>query len=269
MPIPFIVNEIGTVVWTRFYRKKNIGPTVTGWPQRLSQFALISEPTPSLAQHLMWLDSITNNALAYTTPHPGEPSKADQSTAMSVLHWGGVTRGNSPKVPNILEQVVETARSGNDIYNAPMNSGWTKIAAIYAYPHKSAPPQIIWDSRVSLSICCRLANYGVINKVNKTQLCNLFPNLGWVPGRGGNRPKLISHAASFFPNRYGSWKAHFAGGQIAKDISDYLNKHMTKYGSPSSALSQEEITILKANKITVPTKWDPWLVACVLFMDGQ
>jgi hypothetical protein len=269
MPIPFITDEIHTKPWIRLYRKKQFGFPVVGWPQRLSQFALMSQQSPSLPQHLAWLDKITRKASTYSTSHAGIPAAIHQSTAADILKWGGVLRGNLPRVPTVLKEVVQTARTGNDVHRAPMNSGWTKIAAVYAYTFPGAPQQVIWDSRVSLSICTRLVDYANSHHLGLNHVRTLYPNLGWIPGRGGNRPVLTSKASTLFPNRYGCWKAHFSGGQLAKDISDHLNQNIIKYGSPSSSMCVEGTRFLKSNNTPIPSLWDPWLVACVLFMDGQ
>jgi len=78
----------------------------------------------------------------------------------------------------------------------------------------------------------------------------------------------MAQAAAFFPNRYGKWDAHFAGGLIAKEIADILNRSPMQYGRVVDALNPIDKEILHTRGIEIPEGWTPWLVACVLFMDG-
>jgi hypothetical protein len=52
-------------------------------------------------------------------------------------------------------------------------------------------------------------------------------------------------------------------------MADILNAEPTRYGVPVDALSEQELATLRDTGITPPKKWTPWLVASVLFMDGQ
>jgi hypothetical protein len=248
--------------WQRLYRKKETGPIVTGWSQRLRHYSLATNARPGLIDHLLWLNSLGEHVKKASTPQ--EYCKI----AKAVLKWGGVTRGNLAKLDKVICSVVQSAIQGQQVKSAPMNSGWTKVAAVFAQ-FKSTHPQVIWDSRVSLSICTRLGSIAKSKGLNKGQLQSLFSdNLGWVRGRGGNRPKLQSQAVNWFPNRYGKWAAHFEGGRIAQEIAQVLNADKQTFGSPCTALDQSDILSLK-EKDAFPKEWTPWLVACVLFMDGQ
>jgi hypothetical protein len=254
-----LIDQIERNSWQRLYRNKYVGPTITTWKIRLQNYGLISAPTPSLCAHLIWLASLKSNVCSYNPCNP-TTHLIGNAVATGILKWGGVSRGNSGKVSKVLPSIVQSARSGRIFPSAPMNSGWTKVAAVFSYYHRSSPPQVIWDSRVSLSVCHRLVIAAGAYCLNSSQLTKLFPNLGWVPGRGGNRPKLMKCVSGWFPNRYGHWSAHVAGGQVAYEIAQLLN---AKRSSPGPVESQQ------GEQLPVMLNWTPWLVACVLFMDGQ
>jgi hypothetical protein len=253
------------------WRKKPTGFQAIGWTQRLHCYSLASNSEPDLFNHLVWLDKITKKA------NIGEYLKCDSKRhatrceiAKDILKWGGVTRGNIVKVPHVIDKVIDSAKAGTPSEGAPMNSGWTKIAAVYSLVISNAPTQIIWDSRVSLSICTRLGCAAKNLGLSPTELLKEFRgSLGWVPGRGGTRPSLMDVAKMWFPNRYAKWDAHFEGGSIVEDMTQILNANLITYGKPCEALSQQEHAQLEKLGIDPPDYWNPWLVACVLFMDGQ
>jgi hypothetical protein len=258
------VDQITSQPWQRYYRKKLSGSILAGWPLRLYKYSWATKQTPDLTSHLIWLDKISNQAakssLTSTNAH---------ATATAILEWGGVTRGNSAKVSTCLAHVVQSSRTGAIVGGAPMNSGWTKIAAIFSLNVPNVPPQIIWDSRVSLSVCTRIGSASQAFGITPDQLQYIFPNLGWVTGRGGNRPQLQKRAQSFFPNRYRKWSAHFEGGRVVQEMTNILNQNISHYGRPSAALSSSDLHELRSNHVPIPHAWNSWLVACVLFMDGQ
>lgn len=260
-----LVRQIQTEQWQRNYRRRLVGPQVTGWSARLFNYGLINSPHPSLPAHLVWLQSLGPDATAYDPANP-RTHQIGKELGRTILIWGGVTRSNIANLTTALGPVVQSARTGVRMNNAPMNSGWTKIASVFSYFHMFSPPQVIWDSRVSLSVCCRLADAATQFGLNSRQLQLMFPDLGWIPGRGGNRPRLMSKAASFLPNGYGSWEAHFAGGQVAFEIAELLNENGIH---PTASLDQPQIDALGNSGMAALGRWTPWLVACVLFMDGQ
>lgn len=263
--IQTIVDRINVDPWKQMYRGKPTGTQVTGWPERLRHYSWATKAEPDLCNHLIWLHKTAEEAASSPI---GDPRR--KNVAAKILEWGGVTRGNLGKLSQVLDDVIASAHAGARINDAPMNSGWTKIAAVFAYRKANAAPQVIWDSRVSLSVCTRLGKAaGMIGRA-AAQLQGDFDNrLGWVGGRGGTRPQLQAAARHWFPSRYGKWEAHFEGGLIVKTMADILNAEPTRYGVPVDALSEQELATLRDTGITPPKKWTPWLVASVLFMDGQ
>lgn len=268
--IESVASQIHREPWKQSHRSKLTGLQVTGWTERLRHYCWATKSKPDFYNHMVWLEKIKSNALV------GEASKNSQdrysarcNVACDILEWGGVKRGNLEKVPAVINAVVDAARTGAPSVDTPMNSGWTKIAAIYSLILPGSLTQVIWDSRVSLSICTRLGSAAQNLKISPQALQNAFAGrLGWVPGRGGTRPRLIKLASEWFPNRYGKWNAHFEGGAIVAEMTQVLNANLGVYGNPLQALSFQERKNLKNLGIQPPEKWSPWLVACVLFMDG-
>ena len=262
--IKHLVDQVHAESWQRLYRKKNVGLAINGWPARLKHYSWATRSNPDLVSHLIWLNSMAQRVKAAVK------SQDKNQIALDILKWGGVTRGNIGRVQSVTNDVIKSAIKGSQCNNAPMNSGWTKIAAVFSFPDPKARPQVIWDSRVSLSVCVRLGEAARCRRVKPADLQKCFKNaLGWVAGRGGNRPVLRQCAQTWFPNRYGRWDAHFQGGSVSSEIAEILNSNPKKYGSPRDAVSEDEVEKLKKEGAPVPYQWTPWLVACVLFMDGQ
>lgn len=192
-----LIRQIHAEPWRRLYRRRPVGNPVTGWSARMLNYGLTNSPHPSLPDHLVWLQSLGPAAAAYNPANP-RTHKTGKALGKAILKWGGVTGGNLHKLTKALGPVVQSARTGVRVNNAPMNSGWTKIAAVFSYFQTFSPPQVIWDSRVSLSVCHRLVNAAVQFDLKLGQMQVAFPDLGWVPGRGGNRPNLMNIVAPWF-----------------------------------------------------------------------
>ena len=265
-----VVRRIHNSEWQRHYRNGAIGDPVIGWTNRLKKYALASQQEPSLFEHLQWLKSQEGRARAFIPANPAH-EVTGQELGAEILVWGGVERGNLDRLPTVIGPVCETARTGQRVDNAPMNSGWTKIAAVFSYYHDGAPPQVIWDSRVSLSVCRRIAEVAADMNINQETIQRLFPDLGWIPGRGGRERRLGYQrtAAHYFRKRYGHWDAHFAGGAVVAEMARILNENANLYGFPAQALTAEENAAANPHNCAWFEDWTPWLVACVLFMDGE
>ncbi len=163
-------------------------------------------------------------------PTPDVWSDADRNTALElakkIFAWGGV-REKDP-TPEEVFQVVCNAKSSKEIFpDAPMNSGWTKVAAFAS--EASGNPQAIWDSRVST---------GIIE--NLQQMIPSRPSikdfqLRLIPGRGGYRQQRQG-ALRDRGWRYGwgsrPWITHFAGSRLITRICEMLNAEIAKYGAP-------------------------------------
>ena len=133
-----------------------------------------------------------------------------------ICAWGGV------KLPNITASdlysiVTDTLRlvdSGTVPIGNPLNSAWTKLYAI-------ARPQsfVIYDSRVATSLVSILDPY--MKKCAATRSFLKYENLGYVNGRGGTRPRLLTWN---WPNGYMNWDAQFAANELCNDVRILLNR---------------------------------------------
>jgi hypothetical protein len=256
-----LVQQIDRTEFEVMHRRKKTGDRGRGWVDRLASYSWGGDTAGGLCQHLIWVHKLFAEV---------RRGNRQEELAREILEWGKVTLGNLDKLPRVLGSVIRSAQMGVRDSCAPMNSGWTKIAAVFAQGVPNAPPQVIWDSRVSLSVCTRLGD-GARGKLNKKGLQALFSNkLGWVGGRGGTRLDLQRKAVEWFPCKYGKWEAHFEGGRVVKEIAECLNSSLKIYGLPREALEENQVREIldHAGCKDALDQWTPWLVACVLFMDG-
>jgi hypothetical protein len=214
------------------YMKRPIRQIVIGWDQRLcayfwpnpgTGYAETEKKVAPLHECLSLL------ARKLETGQGWEPDDGCLAVefANQVLFWGGVPQNEVTldKVRSVISNAVHGELVDSD---APMNSGWTKVAA-FATAHLEGNigrhPQVIWDSRVSTSIIHRLDRMlGARHKIARV----LFPDLGIVIGRGGTRPREL---ICKWPIGYGKWSAQFAGSRVVKEIRDKLNDPNEQYPS--------------------------------------
>jgi hypothetical protein len=133
----------------------------------------------------------------------------------------------------------------------PMNSGWTKVAALataFLEGHPSRAPDVIWDSRVSTLLVTRME--ALLLEPGIRDPSYLFPHIGTVAGRGGTRPRKTQLGRA---HAYMSWPSQFAGSCLVREIRDVLK------GESYPAMPAP-------NGGTKP--WTMRGVESVLFMDG-
>lgn len=256
-----LADSIHTDPWALHIRRIQVGDEITGWSNRLQAYQWGRD---DLISHLGWLKNTKARAAKLDHDNTNDFNEIHQ-VGLEILAWGRVTRSNSQKDASTFISVVKSARLGKRLHDAPMNSGWTKIAALFTQGGSYAP-QIIWDSRVSFSICTRLAKCA--EKIEaSSELQNNFEDVAYIQGRGGNRVGVVDRNLLGFPPRYGygnrAWLAHFAGAKIHADLAQILNSAPKKYGRPFDGLDEKSL-----EEIDMSNKWTPWLVACVTFMDG-
>lgn len=161
------------------------------------------------------------------------------------LHKNKLTVDN---VRGVLEMVIH----GNSVLPSPMNTGWSALAAVAT--EDQSEQLIALDSRASLSICYRLAQVSEKLNIQPKLLQGIFKNqMGWLPGRGGNRSTLTTKVSEWFPCRYGKWGAVFAASEFVRSVRDHLNANPSKYPKSTSQTA---------------TPWAVREVEQVLFMDG-
>jgi len=184
-----------------------------------------------------------------------------QAAVLDLFKWGRVTRGEGHDPPNMrfVESVLKTAFHCSDSFNAPLDSAWTKLAAISTSSVKITDnrfPQVIFDSRVSVAL---LESIDAVCELDSryTELKDAYrkAGLGYVSGRGGNRlARVASLHKKGWKSGYGKWSAQFVASRLVAKMVLVLNstEHIPRMPGP--------------NGITQP--WDTRGVEKVLFMDG-
>lgn len=213
------------------YRGRLVGHSVQGWPGRLCAY-FWSDPQSSYPDVSETWRGFACRAKALALVVGGErawsPDEGDDAVALArdILRWGGVPgRSVTPAiVAAVFRSALEQRRTGS----APMNSGWSKVAAC-ATAHLDGVcgrnPQAIWDSRVSASVCRRLDL--MLTRCGVRDPSGLFPGIGIASGRGGTRPALRHELALRWPYAFSTpksaWRCQFAGSCLVAEIRDVLN----------------------------------------------
>lgn len=231
-----------------FYRLRECGAPVTGWSARLKAY-FWPNPQNSFAETMTALARLTKRGQRVAeAPRPWDEATAMEAVAFAtdVLKWGGVPqRSVTPAIVDAVIQAALTRQAGT----APMNSGWTKVAAFAtAHLEEEGRANAIWDSRVSWSLVRRIDH--LLAGAGWQQVPVWLPDLGKVGGRGGTR--WSKPLALHWPNGYANWASHFAATALVSDIRDYLNSSGRTAPSVSGG----------------STAWTVRTVEMVLFMDG-
>ena len=236
------------------YRRKPVGQPVAGWSERLLAYHW---PTPELdyaatADLLApWFNeagALSRRLLERNAWTSAERTRAAE-LAWEVLKWGGVTR-QAAYSEHTVERVFRKALWLAPTDQPPMNSGWTKVAALATAFLEDEPdglPHVIWDSRVSTALVSRLEP--LLIAAGETDPKRLFPDIGTSPGRGGTRPRTFKLR---WARTYRSWRGQEAGTLLVRELRDLLNRD-----HPPMPLPHGEAR--------------PWTmrgVESVLFMDG-
>jgi hypothetical protein len=231
------------------------GDPVVGWSARAASYFWPRPVMDLRATHEVlspWFEEagVLSRRLAADDGWTDEERRRATVLAWQMLTWGGVTRQKEFGAP-VVERVFRRALRlpGDD--DAPMNSGWTKVAALataYLEEEPGRAPHVIWDSRVSTSLVDRLEpileDRGVAPRV-------ALPGMGPVVGRtAGTRPRPRRLTWS---TGYGSWRAQEAGSAFVRRVRDVLNEGA--YGGMPLGSGGEG-------------RWTVRGVECVLFMDG-
>lgn len=128
--------------------------------------------------------------LKFETEWSGETERKVLAGTVALFCWGGVLRGKGHNPPCLedIKAVMRTATEREDRFKAPLDSAWTKLAAIstaWLANDGEQHPQIIYDSRVSVSllraidaVCAQDASLHIARDQLKAR------GLGYVIGRG-------------------------------------------------------------------------------------
>ena len=247
--ISAIVDGIACDEYMPIYRRKRLPTTVPiyGWAPRLLHY-FWPKPANGFAANMKQVAELAaeGTQIANTLESRKWSDDAALSWAGKVFQWGRVRQpdATADQVRRVL--LAATRRIDN---GAPMNSGWTKVAA-FATSHleDTDGAQVIWDSRVSHSLVTRLD--AILREGQYTSVPSFLSGLGEVPGRGGSRTK--KSRALKWPSAYRRWDSQFAASDFVKEIRNELNLRGIK--APRSDGTDD--------------RWSIRTVEMVLFMDG-
>ena len=256
------VEEIDKEPFQPMYRRKPVGEPVTGWADRLRAYFWPSPDVDYLTTHANTAPMLRRaRELAMELERNGEWSVSEGKQAVElaggIFRWGGVPQPTPD--PDVVQHVFVNALAARMVHpDAPMNSGWTKVAS-FATAHlegeQGRHPQTIWDSRVATSLIWRLDR--LLHEVVINEPSLVFPDIGTVAGRGGTRPRELRLR---WPVGYGRWSCQFVGSALVEQVRDVLNHGVR----PNSAEPYPQMPLPDRGT-------DPWTVRgveMVLFSDG-
>jgi hypothetical protein len=227
-----LVDAVAEEPFQPMMRRRPVGESVTGWGPRLMRYFW---PTPRVdyaetetaLRPIREIAQILAGPVLLGEPWSDEEERIAVDWANDVFAWGRVRQ--AAFTARMVRQVFENALTGELLHPAaPMNSGWTKIAAFASEcleAQTNKVPQVIWDSRVATSIIRRL-DY-LLSQAGLSEIPDFFNGLGLVPGRGGTRARRQDSLKLRWPLGYGKWSAQFAGSRLVKALRDHLNREGT------------------------------------------
>lgn len=153
-----LVDWIDADIYQPRYRGRSFGVSLCGWDQRLGHYFWPTPATGLQANQSLLAPLLATAARLSATAGQWTGAEREQAVvfAEAVFKWGGVPQ--RPFTADTVESVFCSALKGARQNGAPMNSGWTKVAA-FATAHledeAEKEPLIIWDSRVAHSLIRR------------------------------------------------------------------------------------------------------------------
>jgi hypothetical protein len=255
-----LVDEIEREPFQARYRGQAVGVPVAGWAARRATYFW---PTPSeggaavAARQQTW--AACAGALMAALAAPGRAwTPAEEADAIAVAHavfeGGGVPQPPAKVSASRVRAVFDSVAAGRRVADAPMNGGWTKLAALASgalVDEAGASRALVaWDSRVSHALIRRMDAWFVAAGLATVPAA--VAQVGRVPGRGGSR--LTARDRLAWPMGYGSWPAQFAGSALVREMRDVL----VARGVPAGAIAGSEAS----------RPWSVTDVECVLAMDG-
>lgn len=258
-----IVKHIGETQF-HYCPRRGIPSKSKSWTERLNNYRWGCGNSPfEDSERLKHLENILGNASKIRLN--GRSWNADESVEIvqathDLFKWGRVGKGRGHNPPSIkdIEAVMLTAASYKNQYQAPLDSTWTKLAAISTVWMEGGDsiPQVIFDSRVSValldsidSVCVAEPDLGLIREFLRAN------GLGYVTGRGGNRiARVAVLRGAGWKSGYRKWDAQFLASKLVSEMVSTLNSQ-NNYGRMPTPDG-------------VPIAWTTRGVEMVLFMDG-
>jgi hypothetical protein len=249
--ITSLIEQVQHHPFHHLYRNHWTGHQAQGWSGGLSMYSLNSENVPNPAAHFQWLQGILNEL-----EQRGDQVEQRVEVANQMMAWGGmrlVVQNEGPTLEK-LHQVIQKARDWALPVNAPMNSSWTKVAAVFGYHQGNT----IWDSRVSTAVCFRLAQIFEAAGDPPEHARGQFPGLGFIMGRSQRVVQRMPLVRHYWPNAYQKWNGHIAGANLMREIADQLN--LLEVPCPSYGPEDDENHV--GNDC-----WTAWKVNMIFFAD--
>ena len=245
--IDILVQQVNNHTFYHLSRNRRTGHHAIGWSGGLSMYSTNNQNIPDPDSHFHWLSDVVHRAM-------NAVEDADKgNVANEILQWGGMPLRIGNYNAPLLDDVINKARNWEEAINPPMNSSWTKVAAVFGYHTGNT----IWDSRVSTAVCFRLAcifkHAG--DSLNHAQ--NVFPEIGFIPGMSHRVKMRMPLIKEFWPNVYTRWSGHVAGARLMQEIANKLN--LSHIDCP--AFNQNVQNNLGGGV------WNAWKVNMVFFAD--
>lgn len=249
--ITTLIEQVQNHPFRHLYRNRRSGHQAQGWSGGLSMYSLNNEYSPNPAAHFQWLQVVLRDL-----EQRGGQVEQRVQIANQILQWGGMNLVVEDQAPSFekLNQVIQKAKDWALPVNAPMNSSWTKVAAVFGYHQGNT----IWDSRVSTAVCFRLAKIFLAEGNTPQHARGKFPDLGFIMGRSQRvvqRMPLVSH---YWPNAYQKWDGHVAGANLMREIADQLN--LLGFPCPPYGPQDDESHVGNGS-------WNAWKVNMIFFAD--
>ena len=230
-----------------------------GWGSKLEsyRYAGMNEDVSSL-QHLLHFSNLTARPFKELCQaenidwEDADTRRKLELEAESICIWGGVSQGRGYKD---AWKVAKSAIQGIAEPDAPMNSGWTKVAAFASDGRENE--QTIWDSRVAVSVINRINSaLDALDMSRDAQLLKWLGEIRIVPSQSNERNELIQQLKQ---RRWkvGScdWRSHFRGSAIVRRMTTRLRGLQIPF---PEGLPEE-----------FGTQWNVFTVGMALFMDGK
>jgi hypothetical protein len=220
------------------YRGKPVGAPVSGWAARR---ATTFWPSPAVdgaaaqARLRPWhaCAAALMAAVAPAAPSARAWTPEEETDAVALAHavfaWGGVPQPPAKVTAARVRAVFDSVAAGRRVADAPMNGGWTKLAALasHAFGDEAgdadaagqARALVAWDSRVSHALVRRMDAW--FAAAGLTRVPEAVAQVGRVPGRGGTR--LGASCRLAWPAGHASWPALLAGGALVRAMRDVLD----------------------------------------------
>lgn len=230
-----------------------------GWASKLKSYQYARMDVPSLEHmHHFWSRTAIDFKTLCQTANPNWDDTVHRKNlelfAEDICIWGGV-----PQKQGYADawKVAKAAVTGHVDPDAPMSSGWTKVAAFAS--DTLTHEQTIWDSRVSVSVIGGIKNALAQVELDRSQILEHVPWLEKVrivsAQADGRRERIEELKNSGWSVGMCNWPSHFGGSSIVRRIVKLMIAKPIRF--------PDELTP------NFGENWNMFNVGMALFMDGK